>query len=403
MKITGIRKYLFFVVLFLSNIAILGAEFYGVIMTQMYSTYGEWAVNLCMSIPGLLGMVSCLIFGKVCDKVDKKIVFILGLVLFGITGSNLALSANSIVMIIMSCFNGGVCYGMVSVAAVGIITKCFADEGARGKVMGYYNGAMALTGAVMMIIYGQFAEINWTLAPVINWAVVGVAVLAVFAIPSCKPEPLEAGAKLEKAVAEKGWAKRLIPIIAAFFCVSFAFVSVNNFIDLYVTANGLGGPSFTSMCNVTQTVCSFVFNCLFGFTYGKLKTKLTIPAYFSMAAAVLLLIFFPIRPVVLIACGLLGIGWGSLYSFWFFRTTVVVPENMIGTATGLVTTFNSLSYFPVPYVLTGAMAMLSTDNSREVFPLYAGILIAALVLSVIINFRPGTKVAEAGVNHGEKE
>ena len=154
----GSRRIFFLIIIFLSSTAVMCSAFYSVIMTPMFALYGERAMNLAISLPSIAGLVACIVAGKICDKFNKKWVFIIALVLSGITSSNLALIENSAVMIIMACLNGGVCYGLISVSTIGVITDCIADEKERGKVMGWYNGAISLSGSVMVLIYGFFAE-----------------------------------------------------------------------------------------------------------------------------------------------------------------------------------------------------------------------------------------------------
>lgn len=60
-----------------------------------------------------------------------------------------------------------------------MITDCFGNEDQRGKVMGWYNGAMALVGAVLSMVYGGLAVIDWKLASQANWFAL-VVVLTIF-------------------------------------------------------------------------------------------------------------------------------------------------------------------------------------------------------------------------------
>ncbi|MGN0361766.1 MAG: MFS transporter [Bilifractor sp.] len=380
------RKLIFMIVMCLSNIAIMGTTFYSVIMTKLYANYAEWAVNLAMALPGIIGLFACLAVGKISDMMNKKWLFIAGLVLFALTGATFALLPSNIGLVVMASFNGGLCYGMVSVSAVGIISDTFSDESVRSKALGIYNGVMALVGAALALLYGFFGDLNWKMAPSPNWFTLVVAVLALLFVPSCPPikSAAETG---EKVKGPKGWAKHLIPLALAFFIVSFAAMSVFTYIDLYVSGNNLGTSSFTGMLSSIQTISSFACCTAFGWVYAKLKTRITIPAYALIAAGIFLMYFVPSKPTAVIGCIMFGMGWGTVYSFWFFRATVVVPENMVGTATGIVTTANSLSYFPMPYVMSALMAFMHTDNFRDLFFIYGGIVAAACVLSIIINIR----------------
>ena len=388
------KKYTFPVIMlilvtFLSNIAVMGVQFYTVIMTQLYANYAEWIVNLTMSLPGLVGMFACLICGKICDKMDKKWMFVIGMILFAITGTNVGgLAYNSdLGMIIAAAFNGGICYGMVSVSMVGIISDCFEDEEQRGTVMGWYNGAMALVGAVLSFCFGMIASVNWKMASQLNWISLVVVVLGIIFIPACPPQANTGTATEEKAKGSKGWAKRLIPLVAAFFLVSFAAMSVMTYIDLYVTGNNLGGASLTGLFGTVQTIASFIACTFFGVTYKKLGSRLSIPCYLLIAFAILLMFLAPSKAVLLIASAIFGASWGTVYTYWFVRATVVVPENMVGTATGIVTTANSLSYLPMAYFMTGMMSVMHIDNFKNLFPIYIGIIAVVFVGAIILNGR----------------
>lgn len=395
------RKYDFktimlILILFLSNIGIMGTTVYSVVMTEMYANLDEWAINLTMALPAVFGLVACLGAGKVADKMDKKLMFVSGLVLFAITGSVFGglLAYSNMGQIVAACLNGGICYGMVSVSSIGLITDCFQDEEQRSQVMGWYNGAMAAVGAVLALIYGNLAVIKWTYAFNANWLALVVAILAIFFVPACPPQKQTATADgAEKVKGEKGWAKRLIPILLAFFFVSLAYMTVNTYIDLYVSGNGLGDAAFTGMLASIGTVCSFIACSAFGFTYKKLKTNITLPAYALLAVGILVMYLAPGKATALVVCGIMGASWGTAYTYWFFRSTVVVPENMVGTATGLVTTANSLSYFPMPYLLTFLMSAMKTDNFAHILPVYAGIMAVVFVVAVI--YKAANRKADA--------
>ena len=380
-----IKTIMLILILFLSNIGIMGSTVYAMVMTEMYANLEEWAINLTMALPGVIGLAACLAAGKISDKIDKKLMFVSGLILFAITGSVFGglLAYSNVGQVVAACLNGGICYAMVSVSSIGLITDCFHNEEQRSQVMGWYNGAMAAVGAVLALLYGNLAVIKWTYAFQVNWLALVVAVLAVFFVPACPPQSAGAAGSAEKVKGEKGWANRLIPILLAFFFVSLAYMTVNTYIDLYVSGNGLGDAAFTGLLASIGTLCSFVACSAFGFTYGKLKTKITLPAYALLAVGILVLYLAPGRTTAMIVSGMMGAAWGTAYTYWFFRSTVVVPENMVGTATGLVTTANSLSYFPMPYLLTFLMSAVKSDNITAILPVYAGIMAVVFAAAAV--------------------
>lgn len=383
-----LKTIMLILVLFLSNIAIMGSGFYTVIMTQLYANYEEWVINMTMALPGMIGMFACLACGKICDKVNKKWLFVAGMALFTLTGTNLAgIAYNSgLLMIGAAAFSGGICYGMVSVSSIGLISDCFENEEQRSLVMGWYNGAMAMVGAILSFAYGMAATINWKLASAVNWSAILVVILAIVFVPSLPPKST-AGPETEtqKVKGEKGWANRLIPLVLAFFLVSFAVMSVMTYVDLYITANQLGNASLTGLFGSVQQISSFIACTFFGVTYKKLGTRISIPCYLLLAVSILLMFLIPNKTVILLASAIMGASWGTVYTYWFFRATMVVPEHMVGTATGVITTANSLSYLPIPYVITGLMAAFRIEKFQGLFPLYIAIILAVFVGAIVLN------------------
>ncbi len=386
------KKYTFVIVMLiavacLSNIGIMGYNWYPIVMTQLYETYPEWAVNGFIAWPSLVGMVSCLLCGKIADKVDKKWLFITGMVLFLLSATNLCgLGWNStIIMVICACFSGGVCYGMVSVPMIGIISDCFQEEEQRGTVMGVYNGAMAAVGAIVSPIMGFLAVNNWHNVVIPNWFTVVVIILAIIFIPACPPKKVADVQTGGNVKGEKGWAKRLIPIVLAFFFVSFAGMSVMMYVDLYITGNNLGTSALTGTYTSIQTVASFIACTAFGVTYKKLGNRVSIPGYLLITISILLMMLVPSKTILLISGAIFGLGWGTVYTYWFFKPTIVVPENMVGTTTGIITTANSLSYLPMPYFITGVMAAMGAENIKSIYPIFAGIVFVVFIGAIILN------------------
>lgn len=103
-------------------------------------------------------------------------------------------------------------------------------------------------------------------------------------------------------------------------------MTFQTYIDLYVSSNNLGDSAFTGLLGTVQTLFSFVACTAFGFTYGKLKTKLSVIGYFVLALGLVVLFLFPSKITAIAVTAVLGAAWGSVYTYWFFRATVVVPK-----------------------------------------------------------------------------
>ena len=389
------QNLLLMITLFISTASIMGDSVVGVVTSVLYKQYDAWAVNLMISGPSIAGLIMCPLAGRMCDKMDKKKIMLVGYILYAISAISGVAVDNQIYIIVMRFVATGISYGLTSTAALGIIAECYADEEFRGKVIGWYNAAMALIGGVMGLIAGVLGARDWKLAWAVNWFAVPVILMILFFVPACPPihtsevpadgENVKKGTDT-KAKGEKGWYKPLIPLLASFFVMGLCYYTIITMMDLYVADNQLGTSAFTGLLGTVGTVGSFIACSAFGYVYKKLQDKSAIPSYLIMAVSFLLLGLFPSKPMALITCTIMGAAWGNAYSYWWMRCTVVVPENMAGTAIGITGTINSICGFPVPYIFLFLKGLMNTGNSARVFPVYAVVsLVVAVTASDIIS------------------
>ncbi|MDO5409134.1 MAG: MFS transporter [Lachnospiraceae bacterium] len=383
------QNLLLMITLFLSTASIMGGGIISVIVSRLYELYDAWAVNLMLTGPGIAGLIACPIAGRLCDKMDKKTIMLTGYILYAFSAIGGAAVDNQIYMIIMRLLAAGICYGLTSTAAMGIITDCYPAENERGRIVGWYNAAMAIIGGIVMLAAGNLAVSNWKLAFAVNWFSIPLIIMIIFFIPSCPPIPhsIPNGAAT-KAKGTKGWYRKLVPLLISLFLTGFCYYTITGMIDLYVSGNQLGNSAFTGLLATAGSVGSFIACSLFGFTYSKLKDKTGIPSYILLSAGFFLLAFFPSSILALTVSTVMGLAWGNVYSYWWMRCTVVVPEEMAGTAIGITGTVNSICGFPVPYFLLFLKdTILHTENIAATFPVYGMILILVAAGAIIYTAR----------------
>lgn len=390
-----LRNLMLMITLFISTASIMGDSVITVITSRLYELYDAWAVNLMISGPCIAGLLACPIAGRLCDRTDKKVIMLTGYILYAISGIGGAAVDNEIYMVVMRFFATGICYGLTSTAAMGIITDCYGDEEMRGKVVGWYNAAMALIGGVVGLAAGALAVDNWKMAFAVNWFSIVVIVLIIFFVPACPPvqrsSALDANGR--NAPGQKGWYTPLISLLAAFFVIGFCYYTILTMMDLYVADNSLGSSAFTGLLGTLGTVGSFAACSAFGFTYGKLKNRAGIPSYLILGLGFFLLAFFPTKIMVMVICIIMGAAWGNAYSYWWMRCTVVVPEEMAGVSIGFTGTVNSLCGFPVPYILLFLKNTMHTDNAAATFPVYGVICLLIMIIAIFYTRKPGKQSA----------
>jgi EmrB/QacA subfamily drug resistance transporter len=117
--------------------------------------------------------------GKLADRYGRRLIFVVGLVVF--TGSSLACGlAESANMLIAARVVQGVGAAMMNPATLSIITVTFPPH-QRGKAIGIWVGVSALALAIGPLIGGLITEhVNWNWIFFINIPVGAIAIVAAF-------------------------------------------------------------------------------------------------------------------------------------------------------------------------------------------------------------------------------
>lgn len=372
------RLALMLAALFLSTCCTMGDMAVVPIFANLFEVFPNVAlVNFMISGPGLVGLVFCLLGGRLADKMDKKTLLVVGFAIFTASGLLGAAVVNDVYVAAMRCLCTGVAWGLTSTAAVGIIAEYYVDEAKRGKIVGWYNAAMAAMGAALSFVGGLLGVHGWRVAFNAYWIGVPVLLMLIFFVPAC-PAHKDAEAS-EKAKGSRGWASKLIPLLAGFFLTAICYYVIVYMISLFVADSGLGNEAFSGTLSSIGTITSCLMGMAFGVVYAKLKKRTSLPSYVLLALGFLLMFLFPGKVMAIVACAFMGAAWGNVYSYYYTECTVVVPENMQGTSLGIVGIVNGLASFLVTYFVTLLEKILHVDNIRSVFPVFVVILAVVAV------------------------
>ena len=381
-QISGARRTLMMVALCPSTMCTMGDFVIVPITAKFYELFDEMVANLIATGPALIGIVFCYIGGRLADKVNKKIQMVVGFAIFTFSGILGGLFVNSAYIILMRLLCTGVAWGLTCTAAMAIIAEMYVDETRRSKVIGWYNMVMSLMGAVLSLIAGNLALNGWQSAFKTYLIAIPVLIMLVLFLPNMAPA---AAASEQKGTdsASKGWLKPVIPLLILFVLSALAGYIMSYLCALYVTETGIGNEAFIGTLTTAATILSCLCNAAYGAIYGKLKAKTPIPCMVIIAVSFLLLFLFPVKTPVLIVNSIMGGAWGILYSFFYTQITIVVLEDVQGTAIGLLNVANGAAGFAVSYYISVLKFLLHTDPIRATFPLVAIIMAATTVGAVI--------------------
>lgn len=374
---------LILVSLFLSTMCTMGDMVIVPIAGNLYDVFDNvMLVNAIISAPAVTGLLFCLIGGRMVDKMDKKFVMILGFVIFTLSSVFGAVIENVYYVLICRLLATGVAWGLTSTAALGILADMFLDEEKHGMVVGWYNAAMAAIGAVLSFVAGNLALSGWKTAYNTYWAAIPVLVMLILFLPSAPPKQLS-GNSDKTAKGAAGWYKPLLPLCGQVFFIGAAYYVIVYVIAVYVADAGIGNEAFSGTLSSIGTIASCLACMSFGVVYTKLKKATPLPSFFLIAAGFFLMAAFPNRAIAVICCAVMGASWGIFYSYFYAHCTEIVPEQMQGTALGIVGAVSGIASFFCTYMVTGLQSVMGVTSSVGVWPAFGVISLVVAVLSVI--------------------
>ena len=378
--------------LFLSSMCTMGDLVISPIVSNIYEVFGdqsEFLVNLGITGPAIVGLPFGLAAGFLCDRIDKKIVMVVGFAIFTLSSVFGIAYENLYWFVIMRQLATGVGWGITNTAALSILADLFVDKGEHGKYVGWYNAAMSIIGALLAIVAGNLALSGWQNAYRTYLAAIPVLVMLIVFLPSFPPlgkalateESREsADASVSEIAGDGFWWKKLVPLSLQVLVVACCYYVILYMISIYVVDSGAGDEAFTGMLTSVMTISSAIGSMLFGMAYEKFRTAVYLPALFVIAGAFFVLAFAPVAPVIVVTLAVAGFAWPFFFCYFYSHCTAISPANKAGTATSIVAAANGVAVTASSYLLMGSISMTG-GNSLTVYPAFGVVMIAVGVIS----------------------
>ena len=386
--------------LFLSSMCTLGDLVVNPIVANLYEVFAdspEWLINLGITGPALVGLPFGFLAGVLCDRMDKKIVMVVGFAVFVVSACCGALITDIYYFVALRLCATGIGWGITNTAALAILADLFTDEDEHGKYVGWYNTVMSLLGAGMAAVAGMLAAGGtWQSAFQTYLISIPVLIMLIIFLPSFKPKAKTSNVaeKVEAEAVPSGWWTKLIPLTIQVFFVALCYFVMLYMIALFVTDAAAGDEAFIGMLASAGTIACAVGSFLFGFVYKRMKNAVYLPALFIMGACFLAMAFMPSAGMITACVVIAGLFWPFYFCFFYTRCTELAPASRAGTATSIVAVSDGLAAAACSYALTGLMGATGS-NSIQVWPVFGIILIIVGVISCIWFFATRKKNTNA--------
>ncbi|HWR42104.1 MFS transporter [Sporomusa sp.] len=335
-------------------------------------------LDFILTGPMLIAVFSSLLCGILAKKISKKHLLIGAYIIFIIATCGGALFTNIYYIVAMRALVG-FAFGIVSVAAMGLIAEVYIEEAERSSMVGLYNGIMAGIGIIMSLISGFLAVDDWKNSFYIYLLGIPILIMIFAYLPKTPPE----GKEKSSERAERLPLTQVSTVAIAFFLFNALYCIVCYYIALYLEEIQLGDASTAGILTSVGTIGSLCGSLLFSPIYLRLKSATPITAYFVMGAAYIVLSFPSNIWIVGAMCLLAGMAYGIGLSFYFMHASMIVPPSVISATMAIMAVSVNLGTFFSSYALNIYKAMLHIQTIAPTF-LYIGITLVILgVLSMV--------------------
>lgn len=288
----------------------------------------------------------------------KKLLLMIGVILFGIGGILGIAIENVYFMAAMRCIVGAA-VGIVAPCCMAILNDVFTDEKQLGTMMGIWNAGMSAVGAVVGVISGIVAAIQWQAVFKLFWVAVPILLLLIIFAPN--KTPYEAGRKESTEETEKAnsikekmpWGKLLLEL-GGYFVGELVICVMYYEISIYLAELNIGTAALAGTLSTVLTITTFIACLIFGSLFARPAVRKFLPflMFLIIALAYFCFAFIPTVAGAAIGMGLNGLANGLMMSYYQSHIAIIVPESQAPFALSLSSSVLGLSMFLTTYVFT---------------------------------------------------
>jgi MFS family permease len=345
----------------------------------------EFLSRLILTAPGLAIACSASLAGWVADKLGRRVLLQVGIVIYILAGST-GLWVDDLIVLLISRFTLGISVGMVMVSSMALLTDHFQGP-ERDRAMGQQSSAMA-TGAIVFITLGSvLADISWR-APFAVYLLPMLLIPMVYFIIS-KPPPSE---KSEHRLAST------FPVVHAIMLYALAFFSMVMFYfipsQLPFLAQELGAQSLKIAG--FAVVVNQIFSALASAYYQRLRKYLNNRQILLLSYTLMCTGFFLLSQAqslleVFVSMPLIGIGLGFNFpnlTIWLMSR---IPSDMRGRASGGMASAVFIGQFLSPLISQPVVNAynLSTAYATASIAMFALIILPIFLITVYRKLHKG--------------
>lgn len=312
------------------------------------------------------------IAGKTIDSLGRKKMLLISLLLF-LIASILYFQVNSLPMLFINRLIHGLAFGVAS-TATGAISAAIIPNERRGEGTGYFamsmNIAMAIGPFIGLLITQHFSfDMVFVAATIFSIAALVASLL--IRVPKGVQKAQQPKARASMKLSDF-FEKKALPAAFLIGILGFTYSSVLAFLTSY--AQEINLVSAASFFFVTYAVCLIASRPFTGRWFDQYgDNKIIYPSLLLFAGGMILLSQAYFGILLLIAGGLIGIGFGTFQSSTQAIAVKQSPRERMSLATSTYFTFLDLGIGIGPFILGFTIPLLG----------YRGLYVTMTILTIV--------------------
>ena len=359
-------------------------------------------IQSIISVPCLAVLPVTIISGKLMERMPKKTLGIIGMLIFLIGGvAPVVMTSLPLILVFRAIFGIGV--GIVQAVASALVAENFFGP-ERESVQGTMTSAQMLGCAVMVFAGGWLGDAAWNYSFLVH----GIAVLSLIIAFICLPVVKMAGkgggpsfAEMDGPdfadAAEKG-TTRLNRSSWSWAGITFLlFIGVQVYtvyISYVLSEKSIGGAAESGATVAVACIGGFIMGILYGKLAGRTRHLTFATGLFVMALSYLILALAGSMAVIYAGGFVYGIAMAICMPAAFVNTANSVDAFSSAMALSITMCAQNLGQFVCPYIMNFATGMTGSEHPSTLTYVLAAVLLAGMgVPAVLWGMRKNRKEA----------
>ncbi len=345
-------------------------------IAEAFPEVSSQTIQLVVTVPSLLIMVSTLVCGVLSRTIGKKKLVVIGMLLFGIGGVTPAFYGGIIFILIMrGVFGVGV--GFLLPLSQALIADYFEGRD-RDVFMGYSSSNAAIFGIIFTLLGGFLCDVYWRYTFYAHLLVVPAFLIVLAKMP--EPAKRQETERL-KSEGLTGRAWFYIAIYFFYNVVMFCFITDLAFI---ISAEKVGNAGTAGVVMTFSSIGGIAAGLILGWVTKIFRKYAIVFALTFLAVGSIMLIFVHTAPMYMLAYALWGLGFGTFNPVIILEVMGSVAKSATALAIAILTSAMGIGQFISPMYYGYFNRLIGLEGSKSSWIVAATCFAAALLISPIL-------------------